>query len=116
MPGKHHRLDEQQWPTVCGAGSLVCSFGFRHRAGVVVNDSPAFRKALKYERKNTADIALRAGQVPMAQNKGRIVAKKADFKSGEFQRAHRGAVRIIPSVAGANRVKSASNSAASGKG
>jgi hypothetical protein len=41
----------------------------RDLARVVMDDPPSLRKALEYQRKNSTDISLLPGQVPMSQDK-----------------------------------------------
>src|SRR6266852_2760878 len=88
----------------------------RHGAGMIVNNPPAFRKALENERKDATDVALRARQMPMAQHQRGVRAQKTEFESGEIQMAHGRAIRIIFLVARQDRVPAARDSASSGKG
>src|ERR1700719_2302968 len=91
------------------------SLGLLDQAGVIVNDAPAFWKALPNQRETSADIALRARQMPMPEYQRGILAEKVKFKPGKIKLAHRRAVGIIFLVARHHAIPSAGNAAASGK-
>src|SRR5579863_6509049 len=56
----------------------------RNFAGMVMNNSPAFRKAIEDQREYSADVAFLPGQVPVSKNEGRVRAKESNFEAGEF--------------------------------
>jgi hypothetical protein len=71
---------------------LFCRFD---RASVIVDDTPALRKALPDQREHAADISLQTGQMPVAQNQCRILPKEPEFKVGKFQVPHRFAIGVV---------------------
>src|SRR5579859_1752493 len=89
----------------------VRSFRFRNGAGVIVNNAPALRKSLPNQAEHSADVALRAREMPMPEHQRRILAEKMKFKIGEIEPAHRGAIRIVFLVACQNAFPSPRNSA-----
>src|SRR5579864_2585294 len=93
----------------------ACSFRLRNCAGVVVNNAPAFRKALPNQAEDSANVALSSRQMPVAQDQSGIRAEKAKFKAGKIELTHGGAVGIISFVTRQHTIPPAGNSAASGK-
>src|SRR5258708_23126974 len=82
---------------------------------MIVNDAPAFRKALPHQRENSTDIPLRTREMPMSEHQCGIRAEKAKFKVGKVELAHRRAVGVIFLVACEHAIPAASNPAASRK-
>ena len=54
---------------------------FLDSAGVIVNNAPAFRKTLPHQGKNSPDIALRPGKMPMSKHQSGIIAEKMKFQA-----------------------------------
>src|SRR5579864_570846 len=93
----------------------VRSFRLGNGAGVIVNNAPALRKSLPNQTEHSADVALRAREMPVSEHQRRILAQKTKFKIGEIEPAHRGAIRIVFLVPRSNAVPPARNPAASRK-
>ena len=83
----------------------------RLRAGVIVNDPPAFRKALPHQRKHSANFTLLPFQMPAPQHQRVIRAQKTKFQIGKIELAHRRAIRIILFIARQHTIPSARDTA-----
>src|SRR5215470_3113670 len=85
----------------------------RYHAGVIVDDLPAFRKALEDEREDSSHVSFFARQMPAAKNERAVFAEEMKFQPCKIELAHRLPVGIVPVIAFSNCLKSARNSIAS---
>src|SRR6266581_2330633 len=83
-----------------------------HRAGVIVDDFPAFREALPHQREYSGYIILFAFQVPSPEHECRVRPQKPKLQFRKSQLSHRGAVWIVLLVSRHHTTPTARHSAA----
>src|SRR5579859_416094 len=93
-------------------------FWWGYGAGVIVDDPPAFGKALPDQREDTTDVAFVfvAREVPVAQNERAVVAGEMKLELGEIEVPHGGSVGVSLFVACANGVETALDATGAGEG
>lgn len=82
---------------------------------MVVDDAPTIGKTLPDEGEYSAEVALFALQVPVAQNQHGVRTQKTKFQVGKIELAHGGAVWISFLVTSKHAFPPARDTVASGK-
>src|SRR5690242_15845336 len=81
-----------------------------------MDDPPAFGEALKDQGEDASNVTFFTGEVPMAQDQGRIGVQNADFQAGKVQLTHGLAVGVALTVALLNSCKAARDALAAREG